>query len=300
MSKEQVDTLRKQRLTAFDVVNYIFLALVVAVCLYPFIYIISTSLSDGLAVVSGDVKLFPVNPGLGAYEHVLGNQRLGIARAMFNSVLYTVVGTFVSVLLTYMTAYALSRTKVVGRHAIMFAFIATWIFDAGIVPAYIINEKLGFVDNWLVMVIPPAMSTFLLIVTRSFLSTLPVELEESATVDGANDLQIMFRIYFALSAPVIATISIFYAVQTWNSFLTPLIYLRDKALQPIQVVLYRLLVVEDPSSSNFERIVIDGHNVLPENIRAVTMVLAIVPIIIFYPYAQRYFTKGLMIGSVKG
>ncbi|UFU03776.1 carbohydrate ABC transporter permease [Ruania suaedae] len=298
MARRSSSTAEKSR--AFVAVNTAVLLLIAVGCLYPFVYVLAVSLSDADAVNTGGIWLWPEGFNFYTYQHVFTTPRLGVLRALMNSILYTFVSTVVSVALTYLTGYALSRRKLPSRHAIMFVFIATWIFDAGIVPAYLVNERLGFVNNWLVMVIPPAVSTFLLIITRSFLQAIPNELEEAAGIDGANDWQIMSRVFFPLSKPVLATIGIFYAVQTWNSFLLPLIYLRDEALRPIQLVLYELLVADDPSSTNFEQIVINGVELAPESIRAAIMVLAMVPIVAMYPYAQRYFAKGMLIGSVKG
>ena len=298
MARRSSSTAEKSR--AFVVVNTAVLLLIAVGCLYPFVYVLAVSLSDADAVNTGRIWLWPEGFNVYTYLHVFTTPRLGVLRALLNSILYTFVSTVVSVALTYLTGYALSRRKLPSRHVIMFVFIATWIFDAGIVPAYLVNERLGFVNNWLVMVIPPAVSTFLLIITRSFLQAIPDELEEAAGIDGANDWQIMSRVFFPLSKPVLATIGIFYAVQTWNSFLLPLIYLRDEALRPIQLVLYELLVADDPSSTNFEQIVINGVQLSPESIRAAIMVLAMVPIVAMYPYAQRYFAKGMLIGSVKG
>src|SRR5690606_23184861 len=151
------------------------------------------------SALAGEVWLWPENLNFGAYIHILSNGQIGLPRAVFNSVSYTVVGTAFAVILTYFTAYALTRRKMAARHVIMFVFVAVWIFDAGLVPAYLVNEKLGLVDNWLVMVIPGALSSFLLIVTRSFLFSLPDELEESAQLDGANDFRIMMQVYLPLS-----------------------------------------------------------------------------------------------------
>lgn len=291
---------RRRRVEVFDVVNALILGLIAIACVYPFLYILGVSLSDGRAVLENRVVLWPVDVNIETFRYILTNERLGVVRALLNSVLYTVVGTVVAVVLTYLTAYALSKKRLPGRQAIMLLFILTWIFDAGIVPAYIVNSGLGLVNNWLIMVLPLAISTFLLIVTKAFVEAIPDELEESASIDGANDFQILTKIYLPLSKPVIATIGIFYAVQTWNSFLWPLIYLRDASLQPIQVVLYRLLLGSQDQALNFQQTVSNGFLVIPENIRAATMLFAIVPVLLFYPYAQRYFSKGILVGAVKG
>ncbi|GAA1578842.1 MULTISPECIES: carbohydrate ABC transporter permease [Kribbella] len=293
-------TTGRSRFSAFGVVNTTILVIIALLCIYPFVYIISVSLSDGRFVAAGHVFGWPKGLNFETYRYVLGTPRLGILRGVLNSAWYTAAGTAFSVVITFLTGYALSKKRLVGAGVIMMGFIVTWIFDAGIVPAYIVNQKLGFVDNWLVMVIPWGFSTFLLIVTISFLRTIPDELEESAFVDGANDLQIMWRIYLPLSRPVIATIAIFYAVQIWNSFLIPLIYFRDRSLAPIQLVLYNLLIAGDADAASFQQIQSHGHEIYPVNIQAATMVFAIVPILCFYPWAQRYFSKGILTGAVKG
>ncbi|WP_020576571.1 carbohydrate ABC transporter permease [Actinopolymorpha alba] len=290
----------RRRPEAFNIVNGAILLLIAVACIYPFIYIASVSVSDGPYVASSQVYLLPKGLNFETYRYIFTNPRLGIVQGVLNSVFYTVVGTFVAVILTYCTAYVLSRKKFRGRHFIMMAFLASWIFEAGIIPNYIINDRLGLVNSRWVMILPGAISTFLLIVTRAYLESIPDELEESASIDGANDFQIMWKIYLPLAVPVLATTGIFYAVTIWNSFLIPLIYLQDKSLQPIQLVLYNLLINQDPHSTSLENLTLHGHQILPQNIQAATMILAIVPILFFYPFAQRYFTKGITIGALKG
>ncbi|MFF2840673.1 carbohydrate ABC transporter permease [Paenarthrobacter sp. NPDC057981] len=293
-------TRRRRKLTAFDIVNLAVLFAIVAACIYPFVYILAVSLSDGSAVNAGKVVLVPEAINIETYKYVLTNERLGILRSLLNSLLYTSVGVAFSVAITYLTAYPLSKTRLGGAGAIVMLFLITWVFDAGIVPTYVINSQLGFVNNWLAMVIPFGFSTFLLLISITFLKNIPIELEESAVIDGANDWQTMWRIYLPLSRPLLGTIGIFYAVQIWNSFLVPLIYLQDKTLAPIQLVLYRLLLNTDTNATSFQQITMGGHQLVPQNIAAVTMVFAIVPILAFYPYAQRYFQQGILVGAIKG
>lgn len=292
--------LRGRRLTRFGVINGIVLLVIGLLCVYPFLYVVSVSLSDGNEVAAGRVFIWPRNVNIETYRYVFSDSSLGIVRGVLNSIAYTVVGTVVAVFLTFMTGYVLSRKYLPGRYVIMMLFVVSWIFEAGLIPSYIVNSKLGLVNNPLVMIFPGAISTFLLIITRSFLEGIPDELEESASMDGANAFQVMWRIYLPLSTPVLATIGIFYAVSIWNSFLTPLIYLQDKGLQPIQLVLYQLLINKDSNSTTLQDLVVHGHHVIPRNIEAATMVFAIVPILLAYPFAQRYFTKGITVGAIKG
>ncbi|TBL79414.1 carbohydrate ABC transporter permease [Paenibacillus thalictri] len=291
--------MRQRKLYVFDFVNNALLLLLAAVCVYPFFNILSVSLSDGLAVISGKVYGWPVGFNIETYRYILGNPRLGITTGLLNSLFYTVAGTLIAVTLTFITAYALSRKRLKGRYYIMLLFLFTWVFEAGLIPNYLVNNALGLVNSRWVMLIPGAINTFLLIITRSFLDAIPGELEESAFIDGANDLQMLGRIFFPLSTPVLATISVFYAVSIWNAFMVPLIYLQDSKLHPIQLVLYKLIIKRDGGTS-FENLTVNGFQILPNNIEAATIFLAIFPILFVYPFAQKYFTKGMLVGSLKG
>lgn len=290
----------RKSVTAFDWLNGGFLIVLAIVCVFPFLNILSVSLSNGNEVTAGRVVAYPVGLNIQTYKYIFTNPTLGISRAVLNSVIYTVCGTLFAVLLTYMTAYPLSRKKFKGRYFIMMAFVMSWIFTAGLIPNYLVQKALGLVNNPLVMIIPGAISTFLLIICRSFLDTLPDELEESAFMDGANDFRIMWSIYLPLSMPVLATIGTFYAIGIWNQFLVPLIYLQDSNLHPIQLILYNLVIKPDPNSTSMESTISNGISLIPKNLQAATMVLAIFPIMLVYPFAQRYFTKGMLIGSIKG
>ncbi len=290
----------KQKTSTFDVVNVTILGVIAIACVYPFWNILMVSISDAKAVLAGEIYLWPRGITADTYRYIFTNQRLGIAASVYNSVYYTVLGGVFAVLLTYFTAYALSRKKLVGRRLIMVTFVFTWVFEAGLIPNYLILSSLGFVNSRWVMIIPQAISTFLLIITRSFLDAIPTELEESAFIDGANDFQIMTQIFLPLSKPVVATISVFYAIQIWNNFLLPLIYIRNQALKPIQLVLYELVIQPSTEGSGLETIMTDTMTVVPKNIEAAAVVLGMVPIMLVYPFAQRYFTKGIMIGAIKG
>lgn len=291
--------MRKQKIDMFEAANNTLLILLAIVCVYPFLNILSVSVSDGLAVITGKVYFWPVGFNIETYKYVLGNSRLGISLGLFNSIFYTVSGTLVAVLLTFVTAYALSRKRMKGRYFIMLLFLFTWIFEAGLIPNYLVNNALGLVNSRWIMILPGAISTFLLIITRSFLDAIPAELEESAFIDGANELQMLSRVFFPLSTPVLATIGVFYAVHIWNAFMVPLIYLQDRTLHPIQLILYRLIIKPDGGTS-FENLTVNGHQILPNNIEAATIFLAIFPILFVYPFAQKYFTKGMLLGSLKG
>lgn len=291
--------MKPKKISLFEVTNNFLLLLIAFGCVYPFLNILAVSLSDGVAVISGKVYIWPVDMNIETYRYILGNSRLGIVMGLSNSLFYTIAGTIVAVMTTFVTAYALSRKRMIGRYVIMLLFLFTWVFDAGLIPSYIVNNALGLVNSRWIMIIPGAISTFLLIITRSFLDAIPSELEESTLIDGANDWQMLWRIFFPLSTPVLATIGVFYAVQIWNAFMVPLIYLQDRSLHPIQLILYNLIIKPD-GGTTFENLSVNGYQILPNNIEAATIFLAIFPILFVYPFAQKYFTKGMLLGSLKG
>ena len=289
----------RNNIGVFDIINTIMMILIAILCVYPFLYELALSLSDANAVAAGKVYLLPQGLNLKSFQYIFQAKRLGIVKGFVNSCIYTACGTVVSVAVTYMTAYVLTRKKFGSRKWIVKAFMITYIFEAGLVPTYIVLRSLGFVNNPLVMIIPSAINTFLLIIMRTFLSGVPVALEESATIDGASDFRIMMQIYFPVSTSSVATIALFYAVQRWNDFLVPLIYLQKENLKPLQLVLYNFTVLANATSSPLENISINGVLVSHRTLTAAIIIITIVPILAVYPFAQRYFTSGLLLGSVK-
>lgn len=297
--KDMVMMIKKKRLTLFDLFNYAVMFLILIFCIYPFLYELAVSLSDGKAVAAGKVSLLPIGFNLHSYVYVLTAKRLGVLTGLFNSILYSGIGTLVAVFITFMTAYVLTRKKFRARRTIMTLFMITYVFEAGLIPTYIILNGLGFVNQPLVMIVPAAISTYLLIIMRTFLSQVPVSLEEAALMDGANDWQIMFGIYFPISKPAVATISLFYLVQKWNDFLTPLIYLKEESLRPLQLVLYNFTVTTNALGSPLENVYVGGVMLSYRTLTAAIVIITILPILCAYPFAQKYFTSGLMMGSVK-
>lgn len=290
---------KNTKISLFDILNAIAMLLVLVICIYPFLYELAISLSDGKAVASGKVVLLPVGLNFHSFTYILTAERLGVARSFVNSVLYTFAGTVAAVIVTFMTAYVLTRRKFGARKVIMTAFMVTYVFEAGIIPTFIIQNGLGFVNNPLVMVIPMAINTFLLIIMRTFLNQIPVALEEAAIIDGATDFQTMARVYFPLSKPAIATITLFYAVQKWNDFLTPLIYLKKDTLKPLQLLLYNYTVAANTTGSPLENLSVNGYMLSFRTLTAAIIIITIIPILLVYPFAQKYFTSGLLMGSVK-
>lgn len=290
----------KEKTEFFDVVNNSLLIIVGFLCVYPFLYISAVSLSDGVHVAAGKVYIIPKGFNFETFKYILSNPRLGIITGLKNSIFYTLLGSLVAITVTYMTAFSLSRKRLKARKVIMFIFIVTWIFEAGIIPNYLVNNALGLVNSIWIMVFPTAISTFLLIITRSFLDAIPEELEESALIDGANDITIMSRIFMPMSRPILATIGIFYAITIWNAFLIPIIYLQERAMQPIQVILYTTIISASKDSTAFENVTVNGIQLLPQNIGAAAIFMTIFPMLLIYPFAQKFFTKGMLLGAVKG
>lgn len=284
----------------FDVINTIFLLLIAIICVYPFLYIFFLSISDGKYLVTNQVKFFPRGINIEAFKYIFSNENLNIGRGMFNSAVYTVAGTGVSIFITFSTAYVLTRKRFKGRFLIMSIFTFTWVFEAGIIPNFIILNSLGFVDNPLVMIIPNAINTQFLILTKVFLDGLPDELEEAARIDGANDWISMIKIYMPLSKTIIATIGLFYAVSIWNQYLIPQIYLKSAKFQTIQQILKQLVISSGAANTSFGTLVRNGVSLNPQNLRAAAIFVAMVPIVCVYPFVQKYFKKGILVGSVKG
>lgn len=219
MSKQPKSHLK--RLTTFDYINSAILLLVAVCCVYPFLYVFFVATTDGTYLARGEMTFLPMGFNLKAFGYILTNPRFNVFAGMRNSFLYTALGTLLAVACTYVTAYVLSRPRFKHRYWLMSLFIITWVFDAGIIPQYIIYNQFGFVNSPWVMIVPGAISTQFLIITKTFLEGIPNELEEAAVVDGASDIKILTRVFLPLSPTVLATTGLFYAVSIWNQLFMP-------------------------------------------------------------------------------
>lgn len=290
--------LKKSRTSAFDIINTTILVLIAILCVCPFLYIFFIATSDGTYLTRGQVTFFPKGFQLEAFRNVLTNPRFDVFTGMKNSFIYTAAGTVVAVVFTYMTAYAITRPRLKQRYAIMTLFVITWVFEAGIIPQYIVYSNLGFIDNIWVMIIPGAINTQYLIITKAFLEGLPKELEEAAFVDGATDLKTMLHVYVPISKSIIATIALFNAVSIWNQYLIPQMFLKSAEKKTIQQVLKSVII--GAQESPFSNTIVNGVTLNQENMQAAAIVIAMLPILLIYPFVQKYFKKGILIGSVKG
>jgi len=285
---------RIKKMTLFDIVNYIILFLVVYITFYPFWKIFVSSLSDPNAVLLNKVKWIPVGFTLGNYKVVFSNNN--VLLSYWNTILYTTTGTAISLILTITTAYPLSRKYFLGRNIYMKLVIFAMLFSGGLIPTFLVVKSLGFYNKIWSIIIPGAINIWNLIVTRTFFMGLPDSLEESATIDGANDIQVLFRIYLPLSMPIIATMTLFYAVGHWNNYFGPLIYLNDKRKYPLQIFLRNILISSDISQYQMQ----DDIAVISTSIKYTVIIVTTVPILLVYPFIQKYFVKGVMVGAIKG
>ncbi|GGH86415.1 putative aldouronate transport system permease protein [Pullulanibacillus pueri] len=283
----------------FLTVIYIFLILVILVILYPLIYIVSSSFSSPLAVSSGKVWLWPVHFSLEGYKAVFNNSQVIVGYA--NSLFYTFFGTLISVTLTVLFAYPLSRKSFFGRGPLMFFILFTMLFSGGLIPEYLIVKDLHMLDTRWAMLIPKAIAVWQVIIARTFFQTsIPDELVEASEMDGCSDLRFLMSIVIPLSKPIIAVLVLMYAVFQWNSYFDAMIYLKSESLFPLQVVLRNILIVNTTSSAGMDAGKMMELKQLADLMKYSLIVVASIPVLIIYPFVQRHFMKGVMIGSIKG
>jgi putative aldouronate transport system permease protein len=278
---------------------YLFVIAVLAVVLYPVIYIVSASVSDPAAVTAGKVGLFPVGFTLRGYEVTLQNSQ--IVQGYLNSLFYTVAGTLISVTLTVLIAYPLSRRDVYGANTLLFLITFTMIFSGGLIPTYLVVKDLGMINTRWALLIPQAIAPFQVIIARTFFrSAIPDELVEAAEIDGCSDLRFLWSIVLPLSKPIIAVLALMYAVSQWNGYFDALLYLKSPELQPLQLVLRNILILNTSSSGMLNAVEMAERRRLADLLKYCLVVVASVPVMIIYPFVQRYFVKGMLIGSIKG
>ncbi|MBS4179368.1 carbohydrate ABC transporter permease [Bacillus sp. FJAT-49731] len=291
----------KIRESAFDRIFvgaiYVFLSLVLIAVLYPLIYIVSASFSDPAAVTSGRVWLFPVNPTLDGYTAVFKNPQ--IIQGFSNSLFYAIAGTLISVSITIMLAYPLSRGTFYGRNFIMVLLVFTMIFDGGLIPLYLVVKNLNFIDTIWAILLPSALAVFQVIIARTFFqSTIPNELVEASEMDGCSDIGFIMKVVLPLSKPIIAVLVLMYAVAKWNTYFDAMIYLKSEELFPLQLILRSVLILNaDPNGDVMELLKAQG---LRELMKYSLIVISSLPVLIIYPFVQKHFVKGVLIGSVKG
>jgi putative aldouronate transport system permease protein len=280
----------------FNIINYFGLTLVVLITLYPVLYVFAASFSGNDYVTQGLVTIFPKGFTIEAYRRVLTYPMVGVG--YFNTIFYTVLQTIISLSLTVLGAYPLSRPRFRGRKLLTGLVVFAMLFSGGIIPTFLVVKGVGLYNSIGSMVLPSAVSTFNLIIMRTFFEQIPLELEEAGALDGCNPLQILMRIFLPLAIPGLVTVGLFYAVNQWNSFFPALIYLRDSKLMPLQIVIRDIVIQND--TTDMTRDLITSQDQVGETIKYAVIVVSILPMMILYPFIQRFFVKGAMLGAVKG
>ncbi len=284
----------------FDAVVMFIVSFVFIIMLYPLIYIVSASFSSARAVSTGQVFLWPVDPSLEGYKAVFENK--DILGGYINTIFYTVFGTFINIAVTMMAAYPLARVDFKARGVFSFVFTFTMLFSGGMVPTYLVIKQLGMINTVWAMVLPGALSVYNMIVARSFIqSNIPNELLQAAQIDGCSDARYFFAMVLPLSKTVIAVITLFYAVTHWNAFFNAFLYLNDREKYPLQIILKEILISSKVDASMvIDEELMAAKQGLAELLKFSLIIVATAPILCVYPFIQKYFVKGVMIGSVKG
>lgn len=275
----------------FNIINYVLFTLFTLIMLAPFIYVLVVSFQQKAIVNDVSVNVF----GIGAYKHVLGNPN--ILRAFLNTIGTVLIGTVFAVCMTMLGAYPLSKKHMRGRGFLLVYVLITMLFSGGLIPFYLLIKNLGLGDSYLVYIVIGALGAFNIFIVKNFYQGIPVELEEAAKIDGANEFQVFFRVYLPLSKSIMATIALWISVGKWNDYMTGLLYIDSPQKLLIQNVLRDMLVTASTTSGTGADA---GMLNLSESIKMATVVIAMVPIMCVYPFVQKYFTKGVIMGSVKG
>ncbi|MFD1848625.1 carbohydrate ABC transporter permease [Oceanobacillus bengalensis] len=286
----------------FDICNKLLVWFFIIIISYPLIYIVSASISDPEYVNSGKMWLFPQGITFEGYERVFQNSEIWLGYR--NTIFYTLFGTFINLFVTLPMAYALSRQQLVGKKVIMAMLVFTMFFEGGLIPTYLLIRDLGMIDTIWAMVLPNAAAMWNIIVTMTFFKvTIPRGLEEAAEIDGASQIRTFLQIVLPLSAPIIAVMALFYGVGHWNQYFNALIYLQDRELFPLQLFLREILVQQQLTTELMQQSgaveALSEHARIADIIKYAVMIISAAPLLIVYPFLQRFFLKGVMIGSIK-
>lgn len=286
----------------FGVINAIFIVFITIITLYPLIYVCSASISSPASVTSGRMWLWPTDITLEGYKRILKNTEIWTGYA--NTILYTVINVVISLAVTLPAAYALTVKALPGRKFLVFVFSVTMFFSGGMIPLYVVCRNLGLVNTLWAVILPSATSMWYIILTRTFFqSTIPHELEEASEIDGCSVFATFLRIVLPLSAPIIAVMALYFGVGRWNSYFGEMIFLRDRTKFPLQLFLREILIIakfSEQNTNNADAITMAEQIRISSIIKYATMIVATLPVIAAYPFIQRYFVKGVMIGSIKG
>lgn len=283
----------------FDIVNYIVLGVVVLIIAYPLYYIITASFSDPYEVYAGKTFFFPVSFTIDGYRRIFQDD--SIVMGYLNSVIYTVIGTIVSVFLVITTGYAVSKKTLPGRKLIMMFFVFTMYFGGGLIPTYLVVKQMGLINSMWALILPGQVAVFNVIIARTFFETsIPPSLTEAAAIDGCSNLRTFASIILPLSKPIISVMVIFSMVAFWNDWFAALVYLPEQAKAPLQLVLRKILIQSQAASTMMSGMgSYADQNKITEMIKFASIVVASVPMLVVYPFVQKYFSQGVMIGAIK-
>lgn len=288
---------KQKKVTTFDAVNYTLLLLISAFCVFPFIYVISVSFTDPSVYVPYQFKLWPEQWSLAAYTYLLSSN--GFLTALQNTIFITVVGSVLNVVVTFTMAFGLTETRLPHRGLIYGLVIFALVFNVGIIPNFLLVKELGMVNTPWALIVPALTNAFSLIVIKSFMDSLPTEVIEASKIDGNNDLGVFLRIVLPLSKPALAAFFLIFAVAHWNTYFNAILYLNDSDRWTLQVLVKSLVVDNNATQAGIESSIGDASPP-SETLRTAAIVLAVLPILTVYPFLQKHFAKGVMLGSVKG
>jgi len=289
--------MKKKKVSAFDIVVYSIATFLTAIVLYPLIVVVSSSFSDPVLVAKGEVLLLPKGFNIKGYTSVFEDKNLMTGYA--NTIFYTVVGTFINLIVTIPAGYVMSKTKIHGSKFIMGLFMVSMYFSGGLIPSFLLMTSLGFYNTRWALLIPGAFNVYNAIVCRSFFAAVPKDLEESAYLDGCSVIKSFTRIVLPISKALLGVMVLYFAVGHWNSYFNAMIYIRDESMMPLQVFLRKILVLaQSMNNEDFDM----GATYAEQEalIRYSTIVVSSLPLMILYPFLQKFFAKGVLIGSVKG
>lgn len=296
MDKKHIKIMSRTGNAAFDIATYVILAILGFITLYPMWYILIVSISSAQHINAGTISFWPKGINFDAYKIVFENDK--IWRAYANTILYTVTGTALQVVITAMCAYPLSRQDFYGRKFFTVFTTLTMFISGGMIPLYLVIMNLHLINTMWAIILPPAISTYNMIVMRTSFQAIPHSLAESAYLDGANDIQIFARIILPLSKAILATMTLFYAVAHWNSFFPAMLYLNDQSKYPVQVLMRDIIIAGDMTGDTGD--VTGSLNIVATNYKYAVIIISMIPILFVYPFLQKHFTKGVLIGAVKG
>lgn len=284
--------------TVFDTANCIVLALIGFAAIAPFLYVVAGSFASDTELTRRSFFLIPHSFSTMAYKYIFSTDT--IMKSIGNSLYITVAGTAVNLLFTVTMAYGLSKRGIYGRNAIMNLILFSMLFGGGLIPTYLVVRELQLLDTYWALILPGAISAFNLIIVKNFFQELPPELEEAAKIDGCSDLSLLWRIVLPLSMPVLATFTLFYAVGHWNNFFSALLYINDPARWPLQVMLRQIVLLSQMAAGSADSVDYNYVQEAQQSIKMAVIVVGTLPILLVYPFLQKHFAKGVLIGSVKG